>query len=278
MALIPKMVVERYRKAVPQFQRILKTAKDRDLNEADTVSIIKGILSEVFGFDKYLEITSEYAIRGTYCDLAIKMDDNIQYLIEVKAIGISLSEKHLRQALGYAANKGVKWIVLTNGIEWNLYKVRFERPIKYDLVTSFNFLELNHRKTDTRDTLFLLSRKGIIKAVRDEYFERIQSVNRFTIAALVVSEPIVKALRREMKKMSSGLNIEVEEIEKILHHEVLKRDVIEGEDAAKASSRVRKLFKQAKRQSKSETDKSKITRPATGSIRDIHSEEESTGS
>lgn len=245
MAAIPVTVIDRYKKAVPKFQKILKIAKDRDLNEADTVSIIRGILSEVLGFDKYLEITSEFPVRGTFCDLAIKMDDKIQYLIEVKAIGITLNENHLRQTLGYAATKGVSWIILTNGVDWNLYKVSFEKPINYDLVSSFNFLELSSRKSEDRDTLFLLSRRGLIKAVRDEYFEKIQSVNRFVLAALLKSEPIIRALIRDLKKMSSGLKIEASEIDKILQHEVLKRDVIEGDEASKAASRVRKLFKKS---------------------------------
>jgi len=77
MTYIPKMVIDRYIKSIPKFQRVLQVAKDRDVNEADTVSIIQDMLSEVFGFEKYIEITSEYAIRGTYCDLAIKMEDKI---------------------------------------------------------------------------------------------------------------------------------------------------------------------------------------------------------
>jgi hypothetical protein len=44
--------------------------KDRDVSEADTVTIVKDLLAEVFGYDKYAELTGEFAIRGTYCDLA----------------------------------------------------------------------------------------------------------------------------------------------------------------------------------------------------------------
>jgi ribosomal protein S17 len=44
MATIPKKVIERYKKTVPHYQRILAVARDRDVNEADTVSIIQGIL------------------------------------------------------------------------------------------------------------------------------------------------------------------------------------------------------------------------------------------
>ena len=104
---IPKTVDERITREVRNFQKILKKAKSRDVNESDTVTIVADMLANVFGFDKYTEITSEQAIRGTYCDLAIKTDGKVKYLIEVKAIGIDLKDSHLRQALNYGANEGI---------------------------------------------------------------------------------------------------------------------------------------------------------------------------
>lgn len=124
MAKTPKKVSERLTKEIRSFQRVLKRAKDRDVNESDTVTIIGDILSNVFGFDKYAEVTSEQSIRGTYCDLAVKLDGSIKYLIEVKAIGMTLKENHLRQAVNYGANQGIPWVVLTNGIDWEIYKIK----------------------------------------------------------------------------------------------------------------------------------------------------------
>ncbi len=49
---IPRKLIERYQKSVPKFQKILKLAKDRDINESDTVSIVNDILGEVFGYAK----------------------------------------------------------------------------------------------------------------------------------------------------------------------------------------------------------------------------------
>jgi hypothetical protein len=63
------------------------------------------MLSYIFGFDKYSEITSEYTIRGTYCDLATKIDNKPQYLIEVKAIGLELKDHYVKQAIARAFNK-----------------------------------------------------------------------------------------------------------------------------------------------------------------------------
>ena len=116
MISAPKKVTDRYVKNVGRFQKVLIHAESRDVSEADTVTIITDILSDVFGFDKYAEITGEQAIRGTFCDLAVKIKDKTYFLIEVKAIGIELKEAHMRQALNYGANHGVEWVILTNGI------------------------------------------------------------------------------------------------------------------------------------------------------------------
>ncbi|HYS05209.1 MAG TPA: hypothetical protein VEW47_08445 [Candidatus Dormibacteraeota bacterium] len=71
MAQIPKKTQERLSREVLKIQRVLESAKHRDVNESDTALIVADMLSSVFGFDKYSEVTSEMAIRGTYCDLAV---------------------------------------------------------------------------------------------------------------------------------------------------------------------------------------------------------------
>ena len=123
MPRIPQKVARRLSFGLKQFQPILESARSRDLNESDTVSIVTDILSEIFGYDKYNEVTSEYAIKGTYCDLAIKLNGKLHYLIEVKAIGSDLKEHHVKQAVDYAANEGVDWVLLTNGINWRVSRV-----------------------------------------------------------------------------------------------------------------------------------------------------------
>ena len=72
MSNIPEAVIKRLTSSVPKFKKVLAKAKERDVNESDTVTIITDMLEEIFGFDKYTDITREYGIQGTYCDLAIK--------------------------------------------------------------------------------------------------------------------------------------------------------------------------------------------------------------
>lgn len=243
MVNIAKKVSDRLSKEVSRFQKILKTAKDRDVNESNTVTIIVDMLASVFGFDKFLDITSEQAIRGTFCDLAIELGGKIKYLIEVKAIGLNLKDNHLRQAIGYGATHGISWVVLTNGINWEIYKIRFEKPVDYDLVCSFDFLGLNSRKQDDQGKLFLLCKEGIEKAAIEKYHDHVASVNRFMVGAITLSAPVVSIIRRELRKISPHVKVSDEEIEKILALEVLKRDVVEGEAADTAMRRVKKQFK-----------------------------------
>lgn len=255
MAKASKKVIERLTKSVKKYQKIMATAKARDVNESNTVAIITDVLADVFGYDKYMEITSEFAIRNTYCDLAIKIDDKVQFLIEVKAIGIKLKEAHLKQAIDYGANKGIEWVILTNGIDWQIYRIKFEQPINYDLVCSFDFLEISTRKDRDQDTLFMLSKEGLSKEFRDDYYKRVQSVNRFIISGLMLNDVVLNAIRRELRRMTEGLKVDVVEIGQIVKEEILKRDLVEGEEAKAALSRVNRFYKKQSKSAKKKASK-----------------------
>jgi predicted type IV restriction endonuclease len=244
----PKRVADRIRRSVTKFQQVLQIAKDRDVNEADTVSIIKDMLADVFGYDKYLEVTSELAIRGTFCDLAIKVDNKIELLIEAKAIGTGLKESHLRQTIDYGANNGVQWVILTNGLLWRIYKIRFEQPIGYDLICDIDFSLLDGKSEEHQEKLFTICKEGVSKGAREEFYEKMQCLNRFILGALVLSEEVIMLIRRELRKVSDGVLVAPEDIIRVLENEVLKRDVIEGDEAAKAQSRVKRFYRKASKE------------------------------
>lgn len=243
---ITKKTEERIKNNIVKFQKVLGIAKDRDLNESDTVSIITDMLAEVFGYDKYLEVTSELAIRGTYCDLAIKLNDKFEYLIECKAIGIDLKDNHLRQAIGYGANKGIQWIILTNGLEWQIHKLKFEQPIQCELVTKFNINELSTKNERDIEKLAIITKEGVEKAFREELYEKIQCVNKFVVGQLLMAEPVVSTVRRELKKLSDGINVEEAEVVALLRGTVLRREIVDytSDEVQAAANKVAKFYKQ----------------------------------
>ncbi|NLF85051.1 MAG: GNAT family N-acetyltransferase [Lentisphaerae bacterium] len=190
-----------------------------------------------------MEVTSELAIRGTYCDLALRVGDKVEYLIEAKAIGIDLKDAHMKQACDYGANHGVQWVALTNGIVWRIYRIRFEQPINFDLVCTFDFLSLNPRDEKDQELLFLIAKEGLDKKAREDYYEKVQSVNRYVIGNLILAEPVLAVLRRELKRLADGMKIDVEDVEKIVKAEVLKREIVEGDEADSARTRVAKFYR-----------------------------------
>lgn len=244
---IPKRVTERVQSCLRRFQQVLAAQKARDVSEADTVTIVKDLLSELFGYDKYSELTSEHSIRGTYCDLAVKIENKLGFLIEVKAIGLELKDGHVKQAIDYAANQGCEWVVLTNGDEWRLYHVLFKKPIDKQEVASFNLLTVSARNDGDLERLYLLTREGFTKNALSEYRDKKDATNRFMLAAIILcSDAVRNTIRREVRRVSDIL-VEPEAIEKILRDEVIKRETIEGEHAEHACRRVNRSIEKSSR-------------------------------
>lgn len=239
MANVPKRVAERLIKGIKRFQPILSAARSRDDGEADTVMIITDMLQEVFGYDKYSDITAEYSIRGTYCDLAIKVEGTLQVLIEAKAIGLDLKDSHVKQAVDYAANQGVDWTILTNGIIWRIYKVVFGKPIEQELVVEFDFCDLNARSEKDLEVLYLLSKEGLAKSVLGEFHVQRQALSRFFLAAMLQTQPVLDVIRRELRRVSPDVRIEVDDIQRVLSGEVIKREVQDGDKADEAKRKIR---------------------------------------
>lgn len=232
-----------------KYQPIIATQKSRDVNESDTVVIVTDLLQEIFGYDKFKEITTEHSIRGTFCDLAIKLEDKLTFLLEVKAIGISLKDQHVKQAIDYAANEGCEWVVLTNSVCWRIYKVLFSKPIDKELVIEINLLELDPKSDDDIETAGLISRDAWPKERLGEYLEQKQAVSRFTIAAVLLSDAVLPAIRRALRKISPDVRIDTGEIAEALKNEVIKREALEGDKADAAAKAVAKAARQTQRDS-----------------------------
>ncbi|MBI5014412.1 MAG: type I restriction enzyme HsdR N-terminal domain-containing protein [Deltaproteobacteria bacterium] len=248
MIKLPKKVLDRFAAKLKTYQAVASAHKDRDVSEADTVTLVKDILAYLFGYDKYVELTSEQQVRGTFCDLAVKIDGKIKYLIEVKAAGITLNESHLRQAVNYGANQGIEWVVLTNSNEWRLYRIKFAQPVDFEEVSSFNLLDASAKNEDDQKKMFLLCREGITNDAMGLYHQHTQLFNRFTVAQVVVSEPVVGCIRRELKRLFPELKVDVEQIADILANEVLKREVIAGDKSKETQQKMKKAATKLARQ------------------------------
>jgi hypothetical protein len=237
---MPKKTHDRILSGLKRYQPIVRKLRERDISEADTVTVIKDILTDLFGYDKYTELTSEQQIRGTFCDLAIQVDGKIQYLAEAKSAGTNLNDNHLRQAVNYGANQGIEWVLLTNAIEWRVYRIKFAQPIDYVEVFSFDLTQVSSRSADDIAKLFMLCRESVSTDALAEYHRQAQILNRFVIAELIQTEAVVGTIRREFKRLFPGVKVTDEDLKTMLANGVLKRDTIDGDPPKEAKSIVKK--------------------------------------
>ncbi len=252
MITINTKIKERMTKGLRKFQPVLRKALAADLNESDTVTIITDMLCELFGYDKYENITSEFAIKKTYCDIAVKLQDRLLFLIECKAIGLDLKDDYIRQATNYAANSGIQWVVLTNGISWKVFHLSFGTAVEKELVYEFNVTELSAKKQGDLELLYYLSIEAFSKtskATLDSFRAEKQILNRFIIGRVILSDAGVDSIRKCVRRLYPELKVSNEQLVEIIGSECFRREIIEGDyadDARKAVAKQERKISKAK--------------------------------
>lgn len=236
---IAKKVHDRLVAGLKRYQPIVCKLAERDISEADTVTVIKDMLTDIFGYDKYTELTSEQQIRGTFCDLAIRVEGKIHYLAEVKSAGTTLNDNYLRQAVNYGAHQGIEWILLTNGIIWKVYRIKFSQPIDWEEVYCFDMGQIASRSVDDLGKLFMLCRESISTDALRDFHKQAQIFNRFVIAEMLQSDAVLGALRKEMRRLFD-MKINDDELRTLLANDVIKRDALDGDGPKAAKATIKK--------------------------------------
>lgn len=247
MISVPQKVSARIVDGLKRFQPILESAKTRDVNESDTVVLLTGILSEILGYDKYTDITTEMSIRSTYCDLALKVNGAVKLLLEAKAIGLELKEMHVKQAVDYAANKGIDWVILSNGVTWKIFKIIFSKPIQNILVCEIDFLKLNHKNKDHIETVFLISKEAIGKDSLEQFYTQKQATNKYMLGNLLTMESVINAIKKELKTVYPDIKVNNDEISSVLLRDVIKRELLEGEESDETKKKIQRAMKKKER-------------------------------
>jgi hypothetical protein len=83
-----------------------------------------------------------------------------------------------------------------------------------------------------------LCKEGWVKSVLGDYQLQKQALSRFFLGALVLSDSVLEVIRRELRRVSPDVRIEIEQIKNVLASEVLKREVIDGDKATEARKKI----------------------------------------
>mgnify|MGYP001395836042 CR=1 FL=1 len=100
--------------------------RKRGLKETPTRTIVVDPLLGALGWDVRDpdEVELEYpTVDGKSVDYALKINTKPVLLVEAKPLDDPLDDvKGITQVVGYAANDGIVWCVLTNGFKWKVYR------------------------------------------------------------------------------------------------------------------------------------------------------------
>ena len=205
MAGSPPLIRSPLRKVLPY----LVQAQEQSLNEADTVRRVAKVLEDVLGYDGMSEITRETVIKGKYVDIGVKLDGVLRFLVEVKAAGTPLRDRHIDQARAYAADGNIRWVVLTNGTIWNLYHLTFEEGIDHDEVFSVDVSSDDFNRA--ADTLAVLHRDSVRKDLHEDLWRRTTALSPQSIGRALFNEGVIRLMRRELRR-AEGISVDEEDL------------------------------------------------------------------
>jgi hypothetical protein len=204
------------KKPSKKFAPHLLQAKAENANEANVVVMLIKVLEEVLGYDQLKkEIGREEAIRDKYVDLIVRIDEEPRFLIEAKAGGIKLRERHIEQAEAYASKSGVQWVLLTNGTEFFLFHLTFD-----DMIVSNRAFSVD-LATDTIDDvcamLSLLHKKNVNRGRLEKFWEHRVAMSPASIGKGLFHEETLTAMRRVLNRVL-GVKLDEEDIASAIHN------------------------------------------------------------
>lgn len=240
-------------KKLTLYASIFKEAREKGVNESDTVMYLVHMFEDVLGYNSlHGEISKEISIKNKYCDFCTKIDGEIEYIVEAKsAAHKALKESDIEQAENYASHANLTWVLLTNGIDWQLFHLDFGEGITHDLVFNFNLIdEIENNNFDKVWSLLrLISKEGILNDELETYFSQKKALSPSSLIKVLVSEPVLTVIRRELNRVSE-FRLDIEDVFTSI------RDVL-SKDALMVAGDL--CYKKKKKRRKSSLKKSDIT-------------------
>jgi predicted type IV restriction endonuclease len=193
---------------------LIQAQKD-NLNEANTVLRLVKMFEDVLGWDGMSEISRESPLKNKYVDIVLKKDGVIKLLVEAKAAGEKLRDRYVEQAELYASENNYHWVVLTNGVVWNLYHLTFDEGINYEKAFSVDLADEAQFDANA-ERLALLHSQAFKKEELEAFWVRNVAMNAACLGKILFDEKVLSLIRREIHRSKEVL-IDIEDLATALH-------------------------------------------------------------
>lgn len=203
------------RKPLKKMLPYLIQAQADKLNEADTVQRLIKFFEDVLGYDPMSDISREAEMKKKFVDVVLKIEGVVRLLVEAKAADETLRDRHIEQAQSYASRNNYKWVLLTNGVVWNLYHLTFEEGIEYERAFT---VDLSKPETldESAGFLSLLHKQAMKKDDLEDFWTRSRALSPASISKAILHERVLGLVRREIRK-DIGLLIDPEDLAQAIH-------------------------------------------------------------
>lgn len=197
--MINSTKAEKMLAAIKDYRKKYISKNMTDLDESGTRIMINNFLTSILGYQELEEIKTEFMIKGTYADYMVQINGKRHFLIEVKAFSLELSDKHLRQAVNYGANEGIEWALLTNGRQFQFYKILFEKPISERLIFSVDFTSEDFTVKEAQQLLEYFHKDAVLKNSLAALWSRYTAVEPAGLASMLFSPHVITFIKKELR-------------------------------------------------------------------------------
>lgn len=138
-------------------------SEDPFMKEANVKLRVVQPLLAALGWDTTAgDVEMEWSVRvgrkTVAVDFALLLEKKAVVFVETKSFDSNLDKDDAQQAISYGRVEGVKWCVLTNGKELNLYDSSESKEPEESLVTSINLAQVGSESDEIR----LLSKEALV--------------------------------------------------------------------------------------------------------------------
>lgn len=169
-----------------------------NLSESDTRAYLIDPILRILGYKDVTDLRREVPIPATKetLDYELLIRGQPVAIVEAKALRHHLNDQHAAQCVQYASILGIRWCLITNGIEWALYDAHGKGPLADKRIVG---VRLDGPEADTQEAWAVLS------LFSPDAFTQANPLARLLIERVVADDlarpdsPAVEALRRSAR-------------------------------------------------------------------------------
>jgi hypothetical protein len=135
-------------------------------------------------------------------------------VVEAKKAGMALKEEQIFQASSYGAYSGIKYVLLTNLVQFILFKVETHDIVEQELIFSIDVLDGFDSKNIKE--LALVSRYGMTRiGLLESYCDQVIATSPSNIGRLLLTGEILDKLKSIIKR-EQNIDVSQEQIQETI--------------------------------------------------------------